>query len=304
MTEKLQFLESFLGKSHKANRDYYQFSCPFCNHYKPKLGISLGTGIWKCWVCPNRGSSISTLLFRLKEPKQKISIAKELWKEKVYFEKQIENKIELPKEFIPLWEGSGSFFHKKAIGFLESRNVTDEDIFKHRLGYCSKGKYSDMIIFPSYSEDNQLVFWSGRTFNEQSYKKFVIPENIDKNLILDENLINWSEPLIIVESKLDAITVKRNAIYLSGKKITEALKIKIVEERTPEIIFCLDGDALNDAILQSEYFIQNGIKVKKVRLPINEDPSSLGYEKIWKFINDAQIITEAELFYFTMMNKL
>jgi len=50
--DKLQLLESVLGHGDKTNRDYYQFYCPFCSHRKKKLGISLGTGKWKCWVCP------------------------------------------------------------------------------------------------------------------------------------------------------------------------------------------------------------------------------------------------------------
>lgn len=315
--DKIQLLESVLGKGHKTNRDYYQFICPFHDGKNgPKLGVSIGTGGWKCWVCPSRGNSISGLFYKLKQSKDKIATAKELWKEKIYFKVEQQSILQLPREFKPLWQETGSFFYKKAKGYLESRGVDENEIIKHRLGYCESGKYSSMIIFPNYDDSGILTFWSGRTFNADTANKFCIPDDVDKNIIFDENLVNWSEPVIIVESKLDSIAVKRNVTYLAGKQINQKLKLKIIESETPEVIFCLDGDALNDAILQSSYFIDHGIKCSKVQLPIDEeeslkqkrtiyhDPSSLGFEKVWQFIDNRIEITESEIFKFKFLNRL
>ena len=77
-----------------------------------------------------------------------------------------------------------------------------------------------------------------------------------------------------------------------------------MEEQTPEIIFCLDGDALNDAIMQSEWFLNNGIDVKKVQLPETEDPSSLGYTQTWKYIKEAKPITEFEVWNYKLKQKM
>lgn len=303
--EKLQLLESVLGKGVKSNRDYYQFECPFHKGtHGPKLGVSLGTGGWKCWVCPNKGKSVSGLLYKLNSPTDKIREAKSLWKEKVHFQKEENSKLELPKEFIPLWQTSGSFFFNKAKNYILSRGVTERDIVKHRIGYCESGRYSDMIIMPSYNESGQLVFFVGRTFNQVSNYRFSIPPNIDKNLVLDENLVNWQEPIILVESKLDAIIVRRNAVPLNGKQIPEKLKKKIIEEQVPKIIFCLDGDAMKDNMIQANYFIQNGIECFRTTLPQSEDPSSLGYEKVWEFIERAEKISESDNFEFKILEKL
>lgn len=303
--EKLQLLESVLGKGSKTNRDYYQFTCPFhTGRHGPKLGISLGTGGWKCWVCPSKGHTIQGLFKKLNQDEKRLQLAKELWKEKQFYQKVQVESLKLPKEFVPLWETSSSFFHNKANEYLESRGVTKEDIVKHRLGFCQDGKYHDMVIFPSYNEDGQLTFFSGRTYLPNSQFKFAIPIDVDKNQVFDENLINWQEPVVIVESKLDAIVVKRNVTYLTGKTINEKLKNKIIEEQTPKLYFCLDGDALNDAILQSSYFIANGVECWKVKLPQNEDPNSLGYEKVWEYINTAELITESEIFKFKLLNRL
>lgn len=304
--DKIQLLETILGKGHKSNRDYYQFMCPFHQGKNgPKLGVSLGTGGWKCWVCPAKGSSISSLIRKLNGTKEQLQLSRELWKEKVQFKYEPINKIGLPKEYIPLWQPSGSFFYKKAQSYLHGRGITENDILKYRIGYCEHGPYNDMIIFPSYTESGMVNFYQGRTFNQLSNFRFKIPENINKNEILfDENLINWQEPVILVESKLDAIAVKRNAYPLYGKRITDQFKQKVLEEQTPEIIFCLDGDALNDAIMQSEWFLNNGIDVKKVQLPETEDPSSLGYTQTWKYIKEAKPITEFEVWNYKLKQKM
>lgn len=305
MIEKIQLLESVLGKGIKSNRDYYQFECPFHRGtHGPKLGVSLGTGGWKCWVCPNKGSKITSLLFKVNATKEQINQARILFQEKSNFKKEEVSNLTLPKEFIPLWQHSGSFFFNKARNYLLGRGLTEQDFTKHRIGYCESGRYNDMIILPSYNENGTLVFFTGRSFNHEANYRFAIPSNIDKNVILDENLINWQEPVILVESKLDAIIVRRNAVPLNGKQIPEKLKKKIIEEQVPKIIFCLDGDALNDAMQLSEYFIQNGIEVFKVTLPKDEDPSSLGCERVWQFIEKAEKISERDNFEYTILNKL
>lgn len=305
-TEKISLLESALGKGHKANRDYIQFTCPFhIGKNGPKLGISLGTGKWKCWVCKTNGRSVSGLFQRLNLNQGLISRSKVLFQEKVEFQKEVSD-LNLPSEFIPLWSNpTGSIWFNKAKNYLKGRGVQESDIIKHRIGYCETGQFSDMIIFPSYNEFGQLNFFSSRTFNEDAQWKFSIPKNIDKNeIIIDENLVNWSEPIILVESKLDAIIIKRNSIPLGGKQLSKKLKIKILESNCPEIILCLDGDALKDVMDHAQYFINQGILVKRVILPFNEDANSLGHDRIWELINRAEIVNESNSFEFRMKERL
>jgi len=303
--EKLQLLESVLGRGTKANRDYYQFHCPFCNHYKPKLGISLGTGGWKCWVCQAKGNSVSILFRKIGVDSRTISNSKSVFSEKVEYKRQETSNLELPKEFKPLWvENYNDFFYRKAKNYLLHRGVTEKDIIKHRLGYCDSGKYNEMIIFPEYNLSGQLIFFSGRSYLDTPVFKFSIPENVDKNIIYDEDLINWQEPVILVESKLDSITVRRNSISMGGKIPSTKLKTKIIEEKTPKIYICLDGDAMSDIINLCEYFIENGIDSYRVVLPENEDPSSLGYEKIWGYIKNASRVDRNDIFEYNLLKKL
>ena len=304
--DKLQLLETVLGKSVKSNRDFHQFACPFCNHHKKKLGVSLGSGMWKCWVCPARGRSVYALFKKLNAPVYLLSQVRNLWHEKeVHVIKAEPQQLKLPNEFKPLWVNSTSIFYRKAKNYLESRGISEQDIVKHHIGYCDSGSYSDMIVFPSYSDTGELKFYSARSYLKEPRLKFSICKGINKNdVVFDDLLINWDEPIILCESKLDAIVIKRNAIPLFGKQLTQRLKQKIVEERPPKIIFCLDGDALADAIRQAGYFVKNGIPVFKSNIPVDDDPNSLGYEKVWEYINDSQEITELESFEFNFLSKL
>ena len=69
----LGFLENVLGKSHKRARENYAFTCPKCNHHKPKLEVNLhtdenGQNPFECWVCGFKGRTIKSLLKQLQVP--------------------------------------------------------------------------------------------------------------------------------------------------------------------------------------------------------------------------------------------
>ena len=304
--DKLQLLESVLGKSFPAHRDNHTFTCPFCAH--PKLNVALSSGKWGCWRCgqgetsKSKGHSVSILFKRVNASRDNIKLAKELWNEKVRIKPTIDPVIlKLPVEYKPLWEPSISFFYKKAKSYILNRGLTERDIIKYRIGYCESGQYDQMIILPSYDDNGHLNFFTGRSFVTKLFK---VPENIDKNVITYEDQILWDEPIILVESQLDAITIRRNVIPLNGKAITDQLKARILKEKVPKIILFLDGDALSSVMKNAVYFIQNGIEVSKVNIPEDEDPNSLGFEKAWEYIDNAEPITNNQSFKFKILSKL
>lgn len=316
MSEKLLLLESVLGQGHKTNRDYYQFHCPFCNHHKPKLGVSLGSGKWKCWVCEVSGSKVVILLNKLRASQSTITKAKALFVENFQVKKDANPSLSLPPEYIPLWKPQNNLYWKKALDYALHRGLTPLDIFKNRIGYCDHGKYKDMLIFPFYSEEGHLIYFTGRSYLQNSVFKFSTPTGIDKDLVYDEDIVNWSEPLIIVESKLDAIAVRRNAMPLNGKEIRKALLKKIIDENVKVVYLCLDGDAVKNIMKYSTWFNEHGIDVFKVEFPINDgaskiegrtvyhDPSSLGHEEVWKYIKNAKKVTYTDSFRYELYRKL
>ena len=211
---------------------------------------------------------------------------------------------ELPEEYKPIWiENNKSFFWRAAANYLKSRGIILGDILKYRIGYCEEGAFKNMIIIPSYDANGSLNYFVTRAFMPNAPMKF-------KNLKLDRDIIgfditiNWDEPIILVESAFDAITIRRNAIPLFGKSILSKLKMQLIEKKVNTIILCFDGDATKDAINYVPYFLGNGIHVYVVESLEDDDPSSLGYDRIWNELDQATYFDNKLLFERTIKYRL
>jgi hypothetical protein len=296
----LSLLISILGESHNTTGDNHSFRCPNCNHRKKKLEVDILKGLWHCWVCNRGGKNFFSLLKWIKAGRDKMDSLETILKTKrrIYDSKSeyVEASCDLPKEFIPLWEmHPESFFWRAAINYLKSRDVHIGDILKYGIGYCDSGVYKNMVIIPSYDGCGQLNYFQSRSFIPNARMKFKNPP-VKRNVVGFELMINWDEPIVLVESAFDAITVRRNAIPLFGKSIPKKLKRRIIDHGVKQVNICLDADAISDAINHASYFLGNGVEVKLTELSGEDDPSSLGYGEIWKKLNNAIQFDESVLF--------
>lgn len=296
-------IENILGKSHKKARGNHAFHCPFCNHRKPKLEINMATNEngknpWECWVCETKGTTIRSLLYQLKVPKnQSAEILKYLPKGS-----QIEYKgisiLEIPEEYQLLASASNtSVIANNVKKYLYERGLSDNDFIKYQIGYCTTGDYGGRIIIPSYSESNQLNFFIARTY-DGNYYKYKNPE-ASKDIVFFENLINWNAPIVLCEGVFDAIAIRRNAIPLLGKNMAQALYKKILMSATSDIYIALDSDAKNRALQISEKLLNQGKRVYLVEMK-EKDPSEMGFTSFTKHIQSAQELDLSSL----MVHKL
>lgn len=290
----LGYLENILGKSHKKARENYAFTCPKCNHRKPKLEINLhtnekGENPFECWVCGFKGRTVKSLLKQLQiPPSQAREILQYVRKgeEESY---RLTSILELPKEFQTLYNASPtSVLARKVKSYLYARGFTEEDFIKYNVGYCTSGEYSGRVIIPSYNAQNQLNFFVGRTY-EDAYHKYKNPE-ASKDIIAFENMINWNMPIVLVEGVFDAIAVRRNAVPLLGKSISKALLKKIITSKVEDIYIALDRDAFKKAIEHAEMLLNMGKKVYLIDLQ-DKDPSTIGFIKFTEIIQQAEELT-------------
>jgi len=185
--------------------------------------------------------------------------------------------ITLPKEFKSLSEPHNSIIKDHAMLFLKKRGITEQDILRYNLGYCTEGEYQNRIIVPSYDSNGKLNYFVGRDFYASTLKYKNPP--IPKDIIGFDLYVNWSLPIVLVEGVFDAMSVKSNSIPLFGKSILPKLYGKIVEKKVKNIFIILDSDAFNDAIQITEKFVNEGISVNFVKLD-GKDPNDLGYNKM------------------------
>jgi len=296
----LDFLESFLGKSKKTSRGNYAFKCPKCQKDKFKLEINLNTNEqgenpWACWICGEennfKGKKIRNLV-------KKLNLSPEYSERlKTIIKPGKSTGFSFKNDSLSLPEGykifDDSLESNQALRYLKKRGITQNDIIRYNIGYCSSGPYSGRVIVPSYDKNNQLNYYVGRSYFSDETNKIKAPST-NKDIIGFELFINWDLPIILCEGAFDAISIRNNVIPLFGKTIPKALLKKLLENNVTDIYLVLDQDAIKNSIKYSEQLMNYNKKVYLVELN-GKDPNILGFEKINKLIKETEPLKFSDL---------
>jgi DNA primase len=258
----VDILEDIFGdyKSHNDYRGQISFDCPVCSYEikgledgdgKGNLEINYKNSVYKCWVCAESHDTYGSLFKLLK----KYGTSKQLKKyqllrpEDVDSPKRVYKQIRLPKEFIPFKNASVGLKltpqFKQAWSYIKNRNITEEQIERFNIGFCHEGLYEHRIIIPSYDGDNNLNYFIARSYLTKTKMKYKNPEVDKESLLWNEHLINWDEPIYIVEGAFDSIFLN-NSIPMLGKYMTKNLFNRLYDS-AKKIIIVLDPDAWIDA---------------------------------------------------------
>lgn len=258
----IEILEDILGdyKMHNDYRGQMSFDCPVCSYDikgldhgdgKGNLEINYKQNVFKCWVCAETHETHGSLFKLIKKygtPKQ-LKKYQLLKPEDFDTPKRIFKQVRLPKEFIPFRNVSLGLKltpqFKQAWNYIKSRNITDEMIEKYNIGFCYQGLYENRIIIPSYDINKNLNYFIARSYLTRTKMKYKNPEIDKESLIWNEHLINWDEPLYIVEGAFDSIFLN-NSIPMLGKYMTQNLFNRLYNS-AKKIIIVLDPDAWSDA---------------------------------------------------------
>jgi hypothetical protein len=307
----LKTLEKYLGKGDIPANGNVAFFCPFCHHRKKKLIVQLipeesSFGNWHCWVCDESGHIIEGLLKRLKVNPEIVKeihryIQTNILRTTSNLESEEASRLFLPNEFIPLYREQSSPDYKNAIYCLKRRNINIYDILRYNLGYCETGIYAHRIIIPSYDENGNLNFFTGRTYIEDEPKKYDGP-SISKNFIGFDLFINWDYPITLIEGPFDAIAYRRNAIPLFGSIVSDALRLKIIQKSVKELIIGLDQDAILKSINYLEEFYNQGISVYFLKMG-PDDASKTGYFDLMKMTNKLTKIKFSDILKLKILSK-
>ena len=274
----LTLLQKVLGEGKIVSKDEVMFMCPFSHHRKPKLAVNLTTQCWQSWIDTNaKGRSIYALFKRVQAPGEYFrELSKIVKLPKNTKLQETENQyVALPYEFNRLTETHKDFSYRNALGYLKRRGIESYDIERYDIGYCHDGDYGGRIIVPSYDADNKLNYFLARDFTGNAYLKYKNPP-VSKDVVVFENQIDFSEPLVLCEGVFDAIAIRRNAIALLGKNIPSKLKMKMIENKVSEVYVVLDQDAMKNAIFISESLLNENINVRFGKMG-KRDAADIGF---------------------------
>ena len=335
--EKLyNILTVFLGDSKSGYCDgqmQYQFPCPHCiekygyqeaRKYNLEVSFTKG-GVFQCWKCSSEGDdlmhgSIKKLIRAFGNEKllnEYISVIHSIKDSELYklHFNEFDNTI-IEKEALKL-PSSFKFFEKDkrnnytALKYLQNRGIGWDIIEKYKLGYTEREeenkKGSFRVIIPSYNAIGELNYWVGRDYLPKSEKyaqriKYDNPKVEKKDIIFNEDKIQWDADITLVEGTFDHIVVP-NSIPLLGKALNKDYKLywELINRANGNINVWLDGDAY-ESVKQIYSLLNHGNLYNKIRyIPTNEndDPSSLyqkgGYKEIARHLMNAQQIKEIYL---------
>jgi len=271
VSDKLNIINSFLGDYHRTGNEYL-FNCPFCHHHKKKLSLNFEKGKYKCWICDEHGSIRKLVRKKARwDLFQKWKILdgivdldtnlSDLFTEKTRGQDEI---FSMPDKFVTLTSKNRTLSHKKPLGYLEKRGITEDDILYWKIGFCFGGEYVDRVIFPSFNLNGDLNYFVGRTITGDKFNKFKMP-SASKDVIFNELYMDFDVDVVLVEGMVDAIKAGQNSIPLLGSTLREESKLfqKIVEYDTV-VYTALDPDAAEKEGEIIRKLINYGIEVYKV----------------------------------------
>ena len=339
--EKLYaILVSFLGEAKNGFSEHnleLEFPCPCCidregngEARKYNLAVNLQKQVFQCWKCssmgePMKGSIVK--LIRLYGNEELLEQYKEIIRSiheselyKLHFSDKdfnIDTSI-VTKEDLKFPDSFQYFDRNKtnyrpALKYLLDRGLTWDIIEKYKIGYTLREeelenkKYSYRVIIPSFNALGELNYWVGRDYLPKSnvyiYRtKYANPKAEKKEIIFNEEKVQWDADITLVEGAFDHIVVP-NSIPLLGKALDKDYKLywDLITKANAKVNIFLDSDAY-ETVKEIYKFLNHGRLYNKVRyIPVegDEDPSSLfekgGYKEIARHLANAQQIDEVYL---------
>lgn len=159
----------------------------------------------------------------------------------------------------------------------------------NRIGLSSDDHdiYDDRIMFPLYDVSGQVVGFSGRIYKDVDQNKYLNTKETEifkKGEMLYHYHVAREEcrlkkSVIVMEGFMDVIRAStvgiKNTVALMGTALTNS-QFNLIKRLSNNIILCLDGDGpgVHAMLSIGEHLLDEGVEVKVVVLPNDDDPDS------------------------------
>lgn len=252
LTEKVKFYEGVFGQGRMArNCRNFDVRCPICaprDPSKKKLAILVEDDRCHCWVCGYKSRTLAPLikkygtLSQLAEYRDRfMKDTGHSWKED---DKDERKPVLLPEGFKLLVTLTSHDPDVAAVKkYLKSRDVSEDDQWRYKLGYCDHSKWHRRVIIPSFDKEGTLNHYVARAIDQRVRPKYEAPEGDRHQVIFNELDIDWSQRLTLCEGTFDLMKCGDNAVPLLGSDMSEESLLfnHVIANRTP-VALALDAD--------------------------------------------------------------
>jgi len=279
-----------------SDTKYHLYVNPFKKRRNNVTGL-MELGTWNCFRCSWRGWGLEKLGANLEEettarPFQSLLDLLEEGDDdregdNILLEVAQKSKkandspkgIEFPKGYRTDWSDSltGQAAHK----YLKSRGVSNDQISKYKMGYCSSGVYAGFIILPVFEAD-VLVYFVARSIFDKVYKNAPVSS---KNILFNFN--PELKTICLTEGIFDALSVGRFGVAMLGKNMKGAQAQRIIGGGFETVYICLDDDAQQNALNIANTLKDHIPNVIMVTLGPGNDPNSVTKAQLLKAFTDA-----------------
>ena len=205
--------------------------------------------------------------------------------------------INFPQEFKSL-TGPKTGDKKKALEYLYSRDITDLDILRWKIGFCDFGEYQGRVIIPSFNRKGQLNYFVARSYTDD-WMKYKNPR-ASKDLVFNDLNIDWDDDIVIVEGAFDAIRHK-NCIPILGSSLRENHKLfqKICRNKN-QVYLALDEDAKIKELGIAKKFREYGIASKSIPVSPYADLAEMPRDEFIRRKQNADFITDLDYLHYKL----
>lgn len=270
-------LTSFLGPSKCELGDTFQlqFSCPHCQERdglgeknKYHLEVNIQKGVYQCWKCASVDDSMKGSVYKLIRKygnpqllSDYIKNIKSLRESSLYqihfsnedfgldYEEKEKQGLELPQYYQKFRKGIDD--NTPAFKYLQKRGLDWSIIDKYSLGFTTyhndSKSLSNRVILPSFDKYGDVNYWTGRDITgNPKRQRYFNPIVERKNIIFNENLVQWNADITLVEGPFDHLVVP-NSIPLLGKVLNPQFQLydALIKNCKGNCNIFLDADALS-----------------------------------------------------------
>lgn len=286
-TEKIRFVESVFGKGivSRSGNDI-AVSCPICKDTKKKkLAISLTSWGFHCWVCDSKGRTLVPILRKCYSRETTNLYRQRFLDQKPDKEEEVEQEqvFEYPESYVPIVNllDSKNPNVRASLSYLRSRELTEQDLYRYRVGVTPSGRDPRRVFFISLDATGDENYYVSRSIDEKNRQRYV-NSTVDKTrIIFNECDIDWDSPVFLVEGVFDQIRLGRNSACLLGSTLPESSLLfqKLVMNEC-DIILALDSDAQEKASKIADSLTRYGCSVKMLPLLGCKDIGSMTSSQI------------------------